>query len=503
MSLISKAFSDIITFSRSSNATRIGPDGKVQYAPHNLLLRSQEFDNVEWAKNTGVTVTANSAAAPDGTVTADKIVYDGSGSSGSYRLYNNTIPTSVNGVKYTSSIWLRSDTPITVRLNGNNVAGDTLCNVTSTWQRFYSTGTGDGGNGLQLLIYSAPSDNTAFTIYAWGAQLSAGSIAGDYTPTTSAAVYGPRFDYDPVTLAAKGLLIEEQRTNLLTYSEDFTNSVWDASSTATRTSNTAAAPDGNTTADTITNVSGTQLGVVYTGTAGVTYTFSIWVKRRTGSGTVQLLDVNGNTSDISVTSSWQRFTITSTASTTTVRAYLRVLTTNDAVDVWGAQLEAGAFATSYIPTVASTVTRSADVASVNTLSPWFNATEGTLYSEYVTPSSLSYGSITTLSTDASNEIRSIAGTSGGSFVVVNGGSVQVNMGSRVVGTKQAITYKLNDFTVSTNGGTPSADTSGTVPSISSLKIGAEGGGYYLNGWIKRIAYYPRKLTNAELQTLTA
>ena len=87
------------------------------------------------------------------------------------------------------------------------------------------------------------------TFFAWGAQLAVGSNALDYVPTTSAAVYGPRFDYDPVTLAAKGLLIEEQRSNSLTYSEQFDNAAWTKQANVTITVNSIASPDGTITAE--------------------------------------------------------------------------------------------------------------------------------------------------------------------------------------------------------------------------------------------------------------
>lgn len=161
-----------------------------------------------------------------------------------------------------------------------------------------------------------------------------------------------------------------------------------------------------------------------------------------------------------------------------------------------------AFASSYIPTLASTVTRSADVASVNTLSPWFNATEGTLFVDY-TASGSSYPAV--LYTDANNHIDVIAGTSGAAFDVASSGSVQATIGTRALTAKVAARFKSNDFAVSVNGVAVATDTSGTVPSITDrLSLGSfPSVGLYINGRLRRLAFYPRALANAELQALTA
>jgi hypothetical protein len=139
-------------------------------------------------------------------------------------------------------------------------------------------------------LYSAATDgNATYTgdgtsgIYIWGAQLAVGPYPLDYTPTTSAAVYGPRFDFDPVTLAARGLLVEESRTNLLTYSEQFDNAAWTKIG-ASVTANSVTSPDGTTNADTITENSANDLHVAFQSpslTPGSTYTLSVFLKAGT------------------------------------------------------------------------------------------------------------------------------------------------------------------------------------------------------------------------------
>jgi len=348
---------------------------------------------------------------------------------------------------------------------------------------------------------------------------------------TSAATNAPRFDYDPVTLAARGLLIEESRTNLCLQSADFfengtgvVNWIWVA---GVITGNTQVAPDGTTTADTCTAAGGVQS--VYqsiTVTASTSYTFSVFVKL----GTMNVLDykiaIYNNTaanfiatdvvpSQVPNTSSWTRvtYTFTTPVGCTSIRVYpfRNSLTfASSTVFLWGAQLEAGAFPTSYIPTTTTALTRAADVASVNTLSPWFNSVEGTLYSETQLTRQAAVAGTNTfyISNGSINELKIFyraTGATGAS--AVDTGVDQANLSPTGVLTantiaKIAFAYKANDFAASGNGGAAVTDTSGIVPGgMSQVLLGQPNG--ILNGHIRRITYYPRRPSNAELQAITA
>jgi len=375
---------------------------------------------------------------------------------------------------------------------------------------------------------------------------SSATFTGSNGLIQSATTNTPRFDYDPVTLAAKGLLIEEQRVNLLTYSEQLDNAAWSLTASAVTISPDATtSPDGTVNADKIVSTVATSYGPRtpnFTGTAAA-YTISVYAKAA-GFNYVKLVWSSSlNATDYAVfnlstgtvtggvyTSAtisnqgngWYRCTLTSTLAAATSYGSVWMsdgtLTRSSGVAgdgtsgifAWGAQVELGAFATSYIPTVASQVTRSADVASVNTLSPWYNATEGTLYASVsgfsVGPISSALASITDNPT-ASNWIL-ISGLSTTAAGVVSGGASQANLTSLPSvssGGSVAIAYKANDFAAVVNGGTVATDVSGSVPSsVSVLRIGGFGSNPGpLNGHLRRITYYPRRLSNAELQAITA
>jgi hypothetical protein len=164
------------------------------------------------------------------------------------------------------------------------------------------------------------------------------------------------------------------------------------------------------------------------------------------------------------------------------------------------------FATSYIKTEAATVTRSADVASVNTLSPWFNATEGTLYAESVSYNNLPVPASLANSASLDTIALGAVGNNIGRLYIYTSGVEQANLSAAFSGStlKEAAAYKTNDAQYCANGTLSSQDTSVTLPTLNKMDIGyfTITGAYYQNGWIRRIAYYSARLTNAQLQALT-
>ena len=174
-----------------------------------------------------------------------------------------------------------------------------------------------------------------------------------------------------------------------------------------------------------------------------------------------------------------------------------------------------AFATSYIPTTTTALTRSADVASVNTLSPWYSATEGTLYFEarFYNAPNVAGSNIGALSDGTnSNRVTLGAATTFSGNINSNVSSGGVGQANPYVGSlstvgphKAAATYANNSFNIAVNGTLGVEDTSGVVPvGVDRLILGrAANGAGATNGWLRRATYYPRKLSSAELQTITA
>lgn len=325
----------------------------------------------------------------------------------------------------------------------------------------------------------------------------------------------PRIDYDPVTRECKGFLIEEARTNLMTYSQDFTNSIWDAPVTgrsrATRIASSGViAPDGSATAATYKNVAGDSDGDLIhrliTGTIGVPYTYSIWIKRRLGTGQIQMAVGDNVPQNITITSEWQRYSVTYTPTTTSVRGYVLIKTTDDEIDIWGAQVESGTFATSYIPTSGTAVTRESDVPSIP-LSTWFNATEGTMYSEFSTFDTDNFGVIYAGSSTAGTPHLTKVVVTGGLYGACfgDGGSNTLNNTVIFPGTaKAAYAYKSGDSAVAVNSTVVTNSDTSVFAANSPAYIGCRGGDslFQLNGYMKKLTYYPKRVSNTELQALT-
>jgi hypothetical protein len=336
-----------------------------------------------------------------------------------------------------------------------------------------------------------------------------------------------------------GLLIEEQRTNLVTYSEQFDNAAW-TKINASITANAATAPDGTITADKeipANGVAGTYIAQGFSATSGTTYTYTVYAKAAEfselrllgeagafGSNTTGVYNLSTGVASVaagsptvsmtSVGNGWWRcvWTATATATTTGV-VQQRINTTGDGysgIFIWGAQLEAGAFPTSYIPTVAATVTRNADVASMTgtNFTSWFNNSEGTLYAE-ASPqvSNVSGFALVELSTDVQNRIGMFKLTSTGNaslaVIVSNVTQASTNSGAWTATGKMTGAYATNDFASSLNGSAAATDATGTVPTVTTLTLGRRtDNANVLNGHLRKIAYYPLRLTNTNLQALT-
>lgn len=359
-----------------------------------------------------------------------------------------------------------------------------------------------------------------------------------------------RYDHNPATGAPKGVLIEPSATNLLTYSAEIDNASWTKSG-STITANSAVAPDGTTTADSLIEdgTAGVSHRVTKGGitvTNGQPYIFSVWAKANTRSvlnlvisdGTAswaRKFDVSAGTSDVEDVASvsaatvygmeqwangWWRCWVGVTMTATTSSCQIRLNNAGDTyagdgtsgLFVWGAQFEltSALYPSSYIATGAATATRNADAVSIQTSAiPGNPSSQGTLFVD-ATAIGLVSASVLELNNNSTTERVALIINSGGSpaAFIVDNNVTQANLaiGAAVVaGTsfKIGTSYALNDIAASRDGSSPSTDTSATMPTITQMQIGRRSDGATLfNGHVRRVAWFSRRLTSAELQTLT-
>jgi hypothetical protein len=178
--------------------------------------------------------------------------------------------------------------------------------------------------------------------------------------------------------------------------------------------------------------------------------------------------------------------------------------------IWGAQLEAGAFATSYIPTIASTVTRSADVATItgSLFSQWYNQSEGGFIIDYGALASFNFPTPFMAADSAASSTKRIqiylSGNSPTYRVTDGTDQAAVSLPSVTIPatSKYAVTYRLNDFAGTANGGSVGTDTSGTIPAVNTLYIGNQNSAQFINGHIRSIRYVPVRAADFQLQQVT-
>jgi hypothetical protein len=374
---------------------------------------------------------------------------------------------------------------------------------------------------------------------------STGTFVNENGLVATAASGAARFDHDPATGKCLGLLVEEARTNLFLQSNEF-GTTW-TNTNSSETSLSGTAPDGTNTAWELKDTSDASsvvhaLNQSIDFISGTTYTASCWMKAGVlseGGFTFPLAAFTFNLSArvslstgavIAVSSGvtattqqfpngWWRVSATATA-TATASASMQVRIMNGGVAyigtgtgtilIWGAQLEAGAFPTSYIPTVASTVTRAADVASMTgtNFSSWNNPTTGTFVSNFraQTPATFSINGAGGSSDrlifieDSGVRIRQQLCTAGP--VVYD--QTPTTVYSKTAANEFAFALASGSQASALNGTVGGAGTATSIFTPTSMQIGRETAfGNYLNGSLARLAYYPVRLPDAQLQALTA
>lgn len=354
----------------------------------------------------------------------------------------------------------------------------------------------------------------------------------------------PRFDYDPATLAFRGVLVEEQRTNLVIRSTELdysTATTWTKTGIQTPIGvDVAVAPDGTMSADKLTEDTSTgvhnarQTVVLVSGT---TYAFSTFAKASDRTqinfygagglssifGAVNLTNgavISGTPVVKSSGSGWWRVS-SSGASTFTGNNLVYIENRNNTGSYtgtagygalfWGMMLETGKFATSFIPTTSASATRYADDVTLTTLAAIrYNPAGGTLYVSGTAPPYLAQAAVLASFNDNSSSqvIRLRMDTSGVLRAeVIDGGVTQASLalGTLTAGQsfRAVMSYAANDVRGKLQGGSAQADTSATIPTVDRLMIGRGTGGEYWNSGIKRVIYYPGPLSDAEQASLVA
>jgi hypothetical protein len=551
------------TYNATTTAAYNGP--RLDYDPAsvgaNLALQTEDFTSTSnWVKaNAGTgsapTVTANQAVAPNGTLTADKWTFalNGGVTSSDQSSFQQQV-SATNGVTYTSSIWARADTPCWLAFrNPSNSGTYQSIYVGTGWQRFSISGAPSAGNavlgvGLRNASGTVLISDSA-TVYLWGGQIELGTSAKAYSPTTSAAAFGAS-GVSPSIATARGLLVEEARTNLCLRSAEFDNASWTVSN-VTVTPDAGVSPDGTSNAESLVEAATSSQHLIaqsITYADATTYTASVYAK----AGTTSRLQLTFGTGAFSgggyanynldtgavvatggtVTSSgiesvgngWYRCKIT-VLSTAAAAANFQIglinadadtrlptyLGTSRTLLLYGAQVEAGAFATSYIPTTTASATRAIDLPT-NAFAH-DAAVPITIYAKATPRGVVGVTAVIASLDDGTSSNRHTVYNSAASAraqITITGSVTQANLsgGTPAIGTSQksAMSAKLDDVGFAQTGTAATRDTSSNTmpPGLTTLRIGhAVAGATPFNGHIEEIRIYRDDNTNAELQALTA
>lgn len=545
-----------IAYSGGVNGTIFGPNGLIQaasapridYDPGsvrvlNYLKFSEALGTAPWTTGqTGAasvpTVTNRADIAPDGSQSATKLSFGAvTGADSSFvRQLVTGLP---DPVILQPSIWVKASRQAAIIMRqGNGAAGYQLIQVETFWKRLVISSGSNAGGQFNWDIGTNVNTGGPIDLLVWGAQLEPNAAPSTYTATLGSVVSSP-----PTPL---GLLIEEARTNLCLQSEDF-STTWTVAQ-ATVTVDQTTSPSGTNTADKIaeTAIANTHsVKQTFTKAASaLQYAFSCYLKAAERSIAWLSVDdgVNGNayffnlaTGVVGSTAAFgtgftavsaiinplpngfYRCTILFTTTTGTTlncsiatstadgtQSYLGVA--GSGIYAWGAQLEQAAAASSYIPTVAASVTRTADQPTTP-VSNWFNPSQGTLLAKYIVKGLKNFNRVLSIddgtNTNRLNILLTSAGAtqffSGPSLVAVNGDNISVNTPNKTAGTYDGV-----NLGCCTNGGTPGTPTPAAIPAgLSIVRFGDwHNLSQQLDGWLQTVVYYPFKISDAALKTIT-
>lgn len=606
---------------RNSNATYYDSTGMLTYGPNNLVLQSQALATSPWtASNGGVgslaVLTNDFASAPDSTNTATRVqcALNG-GTTSADRSFVSQNLSLVVGTTYVVSFYAKLNTgtsAVMYALIGG--AAQLLPTVTNSWQRFNFTATATATGSIRLGLYGGqtPAAADSIDLLLWGVLIEAVTYQTSpraYIPTTSAAVYQPRYDYDPQSvlqgtgtvssntivfpatfndgstcsavnsyyngqyvtiggsnftitgytgtspartatlnltpsaqssqaftlgnptwLTPRGMLIEEQRTNLAPYSNGFDNIAWGAAAGAmTATPSATISPDGSNNGyklipftSAVSHYIGQSIAV-----GGNQATFSIYAKAA-GYNYIVLMTSSANasfnistgalqatsgavqaTSVTSVGNGWYRCSLTATNATSV--HYVSCGSSPSAaffsaagdgvsgVFIYGLQIEAGSFATSYIPTTTGSVTRVADVVKLSgSALTTARGTNASLALEYYYARN---GCIWDLEPVSAGAFLTMSAQGAGGTGWYAAGLAAMTAPTLNAINRQAISWnKTGNFSGSTNNSATVSSSASDYTGTSTVSyLGARGdGSLCINSYVRSLAFYNQRLPDTIL-----
>lgn len=556
-----------LAFTRSNDtATRVASNGLIEKVRTNLAAYSEQFDNAAWLKN-GITVTANATTAPNGTMTADKVV-DTLGGNNAYRIFNSV---TLSAISYSASfyvkaaeyswvyirignalrVWFNVSTGV-VGINDAGITG-TIQSAGNGWYRCTAIiATATAGSGFSLLGLTNANGVEAYTpstggqgVFVWGAQLETGDIATDYIATTTAAVsVGPLANIPRIDYLGGGcgkLLLEPQRTNSALYSEQINNAAWNKLN-VTVSANQAVGPDGTTSADLVyptTTGADRVIEQLPVAVIGQTWTSSFFVKAsgfswvlmyapnlvtcwfNASTGVFGTIGAGATARVLGQVNGYWRISLTGTLASSNAYLYVGPANANgtttatangtNGILIWGCQLEQGAYATSYIPTLGAAATRATDTYQKGGFGN--TSTAGTLFCEFEATNinsangmylyGMGVGTTDTLGSSYATNANALS-------IIANGPTLQgrnngyattlfsltPTAGATV---KVAIRYDGTNVVAFVNGVKQTVYTDSAVGVKNFIRVN---NGEQTSHATKQILFFPTGLTDQELQDLT-
>lgn len=556
------------TFSRdgagASPATRVNASGLIEKGRENLLLQSNTFSNASWAKfnvsatsgqsgydgtndawlitATGADGNVNQNNTSTGVLSLSCYMKAGTASWGRLR-FNNTSSAD-------KSIWVNLSSG-TIGVNDDGIASS-IESIGSGWYRVTIQASTTDLAVVQIYPADADGSNSSSnSIYIQDAQLESGLVATDYIETTTAPVSAgllgdmPRLDYSGGA-TCPSLLLEPSRVNFIPHSEYFGD--W-GNFRSSITANDATSPENYTNSYKLIQQSGeTTSGGIFKGISVATstaYTYSFFAKAagynwcyarviHSSDNFDAWFDLDngvvGNTTGSGVTSSiedygsgWYKCSITYTSTTTLSNLHIYIADSNGSgtlsnpdgvkgIHIYGAQLEQGSYATSYIPTYGSASTRGADSCSKTGVSSLIGQTEGTLFLEAkaLAPALAATAYVSITNSTASNRI--IIGVVGGSgnflrIVGISGGVSNGGNNYAIADTasyfKVAVKYSNSSIDIFINGVKKTSQSfSAFSASVDEITFDDGNGALPFLGDVKQRLLFPTALTDAECIALT-